>query len=921
MSPLRRVLSPTYAFLLIVVAVQTATASSPTFRDPTGYVAGPQPQTAQVADLNHDGKPDLVEVNQCCGANQNTVGVLLGNGDGTFGAATFYSVGKSPTWVAIADLNGDGISDLAVSNAGSTGASVSVLLGNGDGTFKIAVSYSAGTTCQYLAAADLNGDGKVDLAVANKGSNNISILLGNGDGTFKGAVNYSAGSSPNALVIVDLNNDGKLDLAVADNVSSSSNSLQVLLGNGDGTFQAAVASTGSANATSITAGDFDRDGNQDVVVNNSTGNKLTVLLGSGDGGFKSRQSVTVGFKPTGVAVGDLNHDGKLDLAAADHGTYMISIAIGNGDGSFQVTQDFPGGGRSISLADCNGDGNLDTVSANGILSEIDVALGNGNGTLLQDTFTALPGESSLGVVVADNNKDGIPDVIAPEYSANTLDVYLGNGDGTFQTPHKYPAGTGPRNPAMADFNHDGILDFAVLNCPSFGSVSCSLAVLLGNADGSFQAPAFTSFVGTGETLDLYAGDLNGDGYADIVLPNYTTNTLDVVLGNGDGTFQPAVSYAVESRVFRAALGDFNQDGHRDVAVGGGGGTGKGYVDIFLGKGDGTFLPPTTVPLSFDAAGIAAGDLNGDGKMDIVVSIGEQVQVILGNGDGTFTIAGIFAAPADSQNIAMGDVNGDGKVDVVTAGGLLVGALLGNGDGTLQPSTLYRVAGESTQLAVADFNRDGASDIVYSLGGFGVVLNDAGTTLAASSTPNPSTLQQTVTLTATVTPTFAGMQTPTGSVKFQDGTTVLGTASVSNGQAVLYTTFTTAGTHTITPSYSGDSHYNPHTGTSIGQSVLSPKVNLRPINLNFGDQKVGTTSNPQSVTLANGGAGTLLISDITISGDYTQTNNCPASLPRNVSCSITVTFTPTAKGQRPGSVTITDNATNSPQKVMVKGNGT
>ncbi len=929
MRSVARILTPLSSLLLLLTMVGPAQASVPIFRDPTVYYAGPDPQTVQVSDLNQDGKLDLVEVNQCCGTNQNTVGVLLGNGDGTFGTATFYNVGKMPTWVAIADFNSDGYPDLAVSNAGSTfgAASVSVLLGNGDGTFKTAVNYSAGTTCQFVAAADLNGDSKIDLAVANKGSNNVSVLIANGDGTFKAAVNYAAGTAPAALVLADLNNDGKLDLAVANNVTSPTSSVQALLGNGDGTFQAAKASTGAANTTAIASGDFDGDGKQDVVVNNSSGNSVSVLLGNGDGTFKTPRSVGVGLKPSGVAVGDLNNDHKLDIVAADDQLNLNSVALGNGDGTFQTHQDYVGGGLSVTLADLNGDGNLDTVSARPLgnrgtqsPAEVDVTLGVGNGTMPQDVYTAFSGALSLGAVAADNNHGGILDVIAPEFSANTVDVYQGNGDGTFQSPRKYAAGTGPRNPVLADFNRDGIQDVAVLNCHDFGAVVCSLAVLLGNADGSFQAPVITSSVGTGETLAINAGDLNGDGFADIVVPNFNNNTLDVFINRGDGTFQPGVSYAVNIP-FRAVIADLNNDGKLDVAVTGFDSSGGAFVDIFLGNGDGTLLPPTMLSMPYEGVGIAAGDLNADGKVDLAVARALEVAIFLGNGDGTFTTGNAYTAPGYLQNLTVADVNGDGKADVVTANLYYIGTLLGNGDGTLQPYDWYRVAGYDTEVLAADFNGDGAADILYNYGGFGVVLNGGGVFIISSSTPNPSTLRQSVTLTANITPTFTGAPVPTGSVTFTDGTTTLGTASLSNGQAVLSTEFIKAGTHTIQPSYSGDSYYNPRTGASISQSVLSPTVNLNPTSLNFGNQKVGTTSNPQTVKLTNRGSGALLISSFTISGDYQQANNCPTSLARNTSCLISVTFTPTKTGIRPGSITIIDNATNSPQKVTLTGNGT
>jgi predicted NUDIX family NTP pyrophosphohydrolase len=214
-------------------------------------------------------------------ANQlsDNVSVLLGNGDGTFQAAVNFGAGSLPLSVAVGDFNGDGVQDLAVANELS--ANVSVLLGNGDGTFQAVVNFGAGNFPSSVAVGDFNGDGAQDLAVANNSSNNVSVLLGNGDGTFTAAVNFGAGARPFSVAVGDFNGDGVQDLAVANEGTSAfftDGNVSVLLGNGDGTFQAAVNFGAGSNPWSVTVGDFNGDGAQDLAVANHHSANVSVLI-------------------------------------------------------------------------------------------------------------------------------------------------------------------------------------------------------------------------------------------------------------------------------------------------------------------------------------------------------------------------------------------------------------------------------------------------------------------------------------------------------------------------------------------------------------------------------------------------------------------------------------------------------------------
>src|SRR6266702_1159934 len=282
-----------------------------------------------------------------------------------FNPQTEYVAGsqQGPSNIVVGDFNGDGKPDLAVSNVFSN--TVSVLLGNGDGTFLPALNFPVGANPWYFALGDFNSDGILDLAVADYGcsqechpspSNTVLVLLGNGDGTFRPAPNLTVGNGPAGVAVADLNGDGKPDLVVAN---FDDNTLSVLLSNGDGTFRAAQTFGGvGPKPKTVAVGDFNGDGKPDLVAPNYGSNSISVLLGNGDGTFQAAQNYLVDSAPVFVAVGDLNGDGTPDLAVADLHTFNISVLINNSGGSPVVaTPTFsPGGGTytgsvTVSISD------------------------------------------------------------------------------------------------------------------------------------------------------------------------------------------------------------------------------------------------------------------------------------------------------------------------------------------------------------------------------------------------------------------------------------------------------------------------------------------------------------------------------------------------------------------------------------------
>jgi Bacterial Ig domain/Cadherin-like domain/CARDB/FG-GAP-like repeat/SdrD B-like domain len=364
------------------------------------FAVGSAPRSVAVGYFNADGNLDLAVANAT-----GSVGVLLGNGDGTFQVQQTFAVVSGPFWLAVADFNGDGKPDLATANADD---SVSVLLGNGDGTFQSEQTFAVGSRPFSVAAGDFNGDGKPDLVTPNLFGNNVSVLLGNGDGTFQTQQTFAVGANPLSVAVGDFNGDGEPDLAVANDSGAS---VSVLQGNGDGTFQTQQTFAVGVAPYSVAVGYFNADGHLDLAVANATGS-MSVLLGNGDGTFQTQQTFATVNAQYSVVVADFNADGKPDLATANGGD-STSVLLGIGDGTFQSEQNFALGSHPFSVAagDFNGDGKLDLVAANYFGDSVSVLLNttqlNQPPTAAADQYTmAEDGVLTANVLANDTDADG-----------------------------------------------------------------------------------------------------------------------------------------------------------------------------------------------------------------------------------------------------------------------------------------------------------------------------------------------------------------------------------------------------------------------------------------------------------------------------------------------------------------------------------
>jgi hypothetical protein len=362
------------------------------------------------------------------------------------------------------------------------------------------------------------------------------------------------GNQPASVATADFNNDGKPDFAV---MASAGNAIYIMLGNGDGTFTAApgspVAGVGTtpcvnnleASNCSLTVADFNHDGNMDLAETSGYDNQVFVYLGQGNGTFAAATGspITVGAFPQAVRTGDFNKDGLVDMAVANANDNTVSILLGNGDGTFAPATNSPvavgGFPFFLAVADFNNDGSQDLAVGNQADSKVSILLGNGDGTFTQAAGSPVPGfnYNPGELVAADFNGDGRVDLAATNFTAvapstvGSVTVILGNGDGTFAAAPGSPIAVGVDPFAMAagDFNEDGITDLAVVN---YGLISNAptqtLTLLLGNGDGSFTSAGTPTQLGDSPN-ELAVADFNGDGTPDLAICNIADFDTTILL--------------------------------------------------------------------------------------------------------------------------------------------------------------------------------------------------------------------------------------------------------------------------------------------------------------------------------------------------------------------------------------------------------
>jgi hypothetical protein len=648
-----------------------------------------------------------------------------------------YPVGSNPVSVAIGDLNGDGRLDLAVANLYSS--TVSVLLGTGGGGFGARTDFVTGTSPYSAAIGDLNGDGRPDLVAVNASSSTVSVLLGTGGGSFGAKTDFATGNNPHLVAIGDLSGDGKPDLAVTNYGAAT---VSVLLGTGGGSFAAKTDFGVGTTPHSVAIGDLNGDGRPDLAVTNLgvTSTTLSVLLGTGGGNFGPKTDFTTGTNPFSVVIGDLNRDGKPDLAVANYYSNTVSVLLGTGSGSFGAKTDFAAASNPVSVAigDLNGDGSFDLAVLNAGSNSISVFLGNGAGSLAPRTDFGTPSDPFV-VAIGDLNEDGRPDLGIACQTNNLVRVMLNNYSPpsqprVFGPKTDYTTGNNPQVAAIGDLNVDGKPDLVVANSGNFSGSTVS--VLLGAGGGSFGAK--TDFATGSAPTAVAIGDLNADGIPDLAASCFNVPAVSVLLGTGGGSFGAKTDFATGNTPNFVAIGDLNADGKLDLVSANGN---VSTVSVLLGTGTGSFGAKTDFATGGSPRCVVIADLNGDGKLDVATAnnAGANVSVLLGTGTGSLGAKTDFATASNPIWVAIGDLNADGKPDLAaaTAGAASVSVLLGTGGGSFGPKTDFAAGGSPQSVAIADLNADGKLDLAIACSGKVAVLNGNGAGSFAPRTEFPT----------------------------------------------------------------------------------------------------------------------------------------------------------------------------------------
>ena len=658
----------------------------------------------------------------------------------SFSAKTDVPSGNLSYSVAIGDFNLDGKPDLAVMNQGD--ATMSVLLSTtnpGDATpsFSSAASFTLLGTPRYVAAGDLNGDGKPDIAVTDGVDGEVSVFInktnpGDAAPSFSVRADYSVGSGPYQVAIGDLNGDGKPDLVVAN---SSDNTLSVLL-------------------NTTTAGDTTSS-------------------------FSTHQDFATGTFPIEVAIGDINGDGVPDLVTANHDDGSVSVLInltspGAASLSFTNKTDFTvvntsgHDAASVSLSDFNGDGKEDicaTSYTEGIVAIFLNTTTPGDTTPTFSTKTDLTGSAGyIGVVAKDLNDDGLPD-IAVGNESGYISVFLnkttpGASTASFTTNTDFITASNSTILAVGDLNGDYKPDLAIAAHNTIGTVSVLFNTMtLGTSPASFSGK--TDFTAKAGAYFVGSGDLNMDGKPDLIMGYRDEgDSISVFLstinpGNATPSFSTREDFNIGASPYAAAIGDINGDGKPDLIVANTG----GYASVFINE---TSPGASTLTFSsrydFSTYGgpwfVQLADINGDGKPDIVTASTAGYSSVLlntttpGSTTPSFSSYSQFRTGNYSTHVSIGDLNLDGKPDFAVPNDnsgsdslsnsisvLLNTTATGAATASFATERTYKVGTNPTNVIIADINGDGKPDMIVNNSGNSTVSILMNTTTPGASSPS------------------------------------------------------------------------------------------------------------------------------------------------------------------------------------------
>ena len=599
-----------------------------------------------------------------------------------------------------------------------------------------------------VCSADFDHDGILDLAVANLGDSSMSVLIGNGDRTFKPAVNYGVGGGPYSICTADFENDGWSDLAVAN---SRSNNISVLRNIGDGTFAPASNLAVGSYPYCVIASDFDGDSWADLAVANFGSNTVSILRNvthisfPGTPSFLDAVSYAVGTAPYSLCAADFYRNGRQDLAVANYGSNTISLLRNQGvAATFNLKDSIMGLNHPISIcaSDFDGDGSPDLAVADYFSTRTDTAKvqppdsvlifrNKGNGRF-DKTDSCAVGFYPSSVVAADFNGDGTPALAVTNYGSHTVSILKYGASPKFTLDSSYFVGNFPSACVAGDLNGDSRIDLAVA-CTGSGNV----AILRNRGSALFDSHG-QRYVTATPPLAIRAADINNDAAVDMILTRSAGSDIDllgrvlIISNNGDGTFRDTTSTNGGSLPYSLCVADFNNDAHQDMAVTN---PGVNAISVLRNMGIGRFDDSGVVsyPVGTSPNDVIAGDFNSDGKIDLAVanSGSSSISVLIDTGSGRFSAAVSYTVGTHPNAIRSADFDRDGKLDlaVTHAGTTRLSILRGNGNGTFVATVNDAETGGPTAICVGDFDGDSGPDLAvtnYDSNYVAILKNNGGT---------------------------------------------------------------------------------------------------------------------------------------------------------------------------------------------------